>query len=52
MRTTRRCRIIEEYEPPAEPSRAGRRRCAGIGFGASEAPRGMLYHRYRWTMTG
>ncbi len=39
-------RIIEQYEPPAaacvpvEP-------VAGIGFGASEAPRGTLYHRYR-----
>jgi coenzyme F420-reducing hydrogenase alpha subunit len=38
--------IIADYDPPPEP-------CVpvtpvpGIGFGASEAPRGMLYHRYR-----
>ncbi len=39
-------RIVEQYTPPD-------RACVdvhprpGIGFGASEAPRGMLYHRYR-----
>lgn len=39
-------RIIAEYVPPAEPA-VPVRPVAGIGFGASEAPRGILYHRYR-----
>jgi len=39
-------RIVEQYEPPAEASVPVEPK-AGIGFGASEAPRGMLYHRYR-----
>jgi len=39
-------RIIEQYERPASPSVTVEPR-AGIGFGASEAPRGTLYHRYR-----
>ena len=38
-------RLIEAYEPPDRPAvpivpRAGR------GYGCSEAPRGILYHRY------
>jgi coenzyme F420-reducing hydrogenase alpha subunit len=39
-------RIIERYEPPPSPSvpvTVG----AGIGMACTEAPRGMLYHRYR-----
>lgn len=39
-------RIIESYHPPPTPFTpvtAG----AGTGAGSSEAPRGMLYHRYR-----
>ena len=39
-------RIIEQYEPPPSPVVAFELQ-AGIGFGASEAPRGTLYHRYR-----
>ncbi len=39
-------RIIEQYEMPASPSVEYETQ-AGIGFGASEAPRGTLYHRYR-----
>ncbi|HEY6963030.1 MAG TPA: nickel-dependent hydrogenase large subunit [Gaiellaceae bacterium] len=39
-------RIIRSYEPPAEPSVPVEPR-AGWGHGASEAPRGTLYHRYR-----
>jgi len=39
-------RIISAYEAPEEPSVPMEIR-AGIGFGASEAPRGMLYHRYK-----
>jgi sulfhydrogenase subunit alpha len=38
--------IIAEYEPPPEPF-VPVTPVPGIGFGASEAPRGMLYHRYR-----
>ena len=44
-------RIIRAYEPPASPSHAVPV-TAGIGCGASEAPRGMLYHRYRVTDDG
>ena len=39
-------RIIGQYEPP-EASAVPAEPISGIGFGASEAPRGMLYHRYR-----
>ena len=39
-------RIIAEYEEPDAPAVDVEPR-AGIGHGASEAPRGMLYHRYR-----
>ena len=39
-------RIIEQYERPGSPSVPVEVQ-AGIGFGASEAPRGTLYHRYR-----
>jgi len=39
-------RLIAEYEEPDAPSvRVDPQ--AGLGFGASEAPRGTLYHRYR-----
>jgi len=38
-------RLIEEYVPPAEPYIAVEPR-AGTGHGVSEAPRGLLYHRY------
>ncbi len=39
-------RIIEAYEEPDRPAVTAEPR-AGIGFGATEAPRGLLYHRYR-----
>ncbi len=39
-------RIIASYEVPEAPAVAVVP-SAGIGCGASEAPRGMLYHRYR-----
>jgi len=39
-------RLIAAYEPPAEPALEVVPP-AGIGHGASEAPRGVLYHRYR-----
>jgi coenzyme F420-reducing hydrogenase alpha subunit len=39
-------RIIEQYEPPERPAVEVPVR-AGIGFAATEAPRGLLYHRYK-----
>ena len=39
-------RLIDAYEEPDEPAVAVEAR-AGVGFGVSEAPRGLLYHRYR-----
>ena len=39
-------RIIDGYEPPASPSVPVVPR-AGTGMACTEAPRGMLYHRYR-----
>jgi len=38
-------RIIADYEPPDPPSVLVPP-TAGIGYGATEAPRGMLFHRY------
>jgi len=38
-------RIIEDYQRPARPFVAVEAR-PGIGHGVSEAPRGLLYHRY------
>jgi coenzyme F420-reducing hydrogenase alpha subunit len=38
-------RLIGEYHPPAAPSAAVTPR-EGTGYGVSEAPRGVLYHRY------
>lgn len=37
--------LIKSYEPPAEPAVEVKVR-AGIGHGCTEAPRGILYHRY------
>jgi coenzyme F420-reducing hydrogenase alpha subunit len=39
-------RIIDAYEPPDRPSVEVVPR-PGLGFGCTEAPRGILYHRYR-----
>jgi len=39
-------RIIEQYKQPPKPSVPVTPR-EGVGHGASEAPRGLLYHRYR-----
>ncbi|MCV7379192.1 Ni/Fe hydrogenase subunit alpha [Mycobacterium alsense] len=39
-------RIIDEYERPSRPFVEVAAR-AGVGHGVSEAPRGLLYHRYR-----
>ncbi|MFE2865996.1 Ni/Fe hydrogenase subunit alpha [Embleya sp. NPDC059259] len=38
-------RLIESYEPPPGPAVDVPPR-AGTGYGATEAPRGLLYHRY------
>lgn len=38
-------RIIDAYEPPPRPYADVPSR-AGTGHGATEAPRGLLYHRY------
>jgi sulfhydrogenase subunit alpha len=44
-------RILEDYEVPASPyvSVSPRR---GIGYGCTEAPRGLLWHRYELNETG
>jgi coenzyme F420-reducing hydrogenase alpha subunit len=39
-------RLIDVYEPPEEAAVEVRPRAA-TGFGCTEAPRGILYHRYR-----
>lgn len=38
----------EEFDPPAISLQP----CAGIGIAATEAPRGLLYHRYRLSSEG
>jgi sulfhydrogenase subunit alpha len=44
-------RIIEQYEMPEKPSVDVVPR-AGVGYGCTEAPRGILYHRYRLNEKG
>jgi coenzyme F420-reducing hydrogenase alpha subunit len=44
-------RIVEEYEPPERPY-VEFEPVAGTGYGVSEAPRGLLYHRYRLDEAG
>ncbi|HTQ32756.1 MAG TPA: Ni/Fe hydrogenase subunit alpha [Stellaceae bacterium] len=44
-------RLIAEYERPARPFVSVEPR-AGIGYGCTEAPRGMLYHRYETDSDG
>jgi coenzyme F420-reducing hydrogenase alpha subunit len=44
-------RIIEAYDEPERPFVAIEPG-AGVGFGATEAPRGLLYHRYRLEADG
>lgn len=44
-------RIMENYNPP-EHSFVALQPKASTGFGCTEAPRGILYHRYRITGTG
>jgi sulfhydrogenase subunit alpha len=44
-------RIIAEYEVPAQPSVKLEPR-AGVGFGCTEAPRGICWHRYEFEADG
>jgi coenzyme F420-reducing hydrogenase alpha subunit len=44
-------RIIESYEEPERPAVPIEPR-AGTGYGATEAPRGLLYHRYKLEADG
>ncbi|MFD5319221.1 Ni/Fe hydrogenase subunit alpha [Streptomyces sp. NPDC127098] len=44
-------RLIDGYEPPPAPAVPVPAR-AGTGHGATEAPRGLLYHRYRLAPDG
>ena len=44
-------RLIEAYEPPAAPSVPFTVR-AGVGHAITEAPRGILYHRYQTDAAG
>jgi coenzyme F420-reducing hydrogenase alpha subunit len=39
-------RLVDLYEPPDRPFVEAEPR-AGVGHGCTEAPRGILYHRYR-----
>lgn len=39
-------RLIDDYEMPERPSVVVQP-CAAVGYGCTEAPRGILYHRYR-----
>jgi len=44
-------RIIDAYQEPDRPAVPVEPR-AGVGYGASEAPRGLLYHRYKLDEAG
>jgi len=44
-------RIIEQYEKPSQPAVEIQPK-AGTGYGCTEAPRGMLYHRYTLDANG
>jgi sulfhydrogenase subunit alpha len=44
-------RVIENYQEPERPFIPFEPR-AGVGYAATEAPRGLLYHRYRLDETG
>lgn len=39
-------RILEGYRMPDAPSADSMIPCAGVGYGCTEAPRGLLWHRY------
>lgn len=45
-------RLIEHYEPPEEASVTHSSPRLGIGFGCTEAPRGICWHRYEFEADG
>ena len=45
-------RILEDYEVPESPAAAAAQPKAGIGYGSTEAPRGLLWHRYELNGSG
>jgi coenzyme F420-reducing hydrogenase alpha subunit len=49
--TVEALRLVEEYEPPQHPFTDVTPR-PGIGYGATEAPRGTLFHRYEIAADG
>ncbi len=44
-------RLIADYEPPPQPFVSAEPR-AGVGYACTEAPRGLLYHRYQLDSDG
>lgn len=48
---TEALRIIDSYQRP-DPSFVEVPPAAGVGHGVSEAPRGLLYHRYQTSAAG
>lgn len=44
-------RLLQEYEVPAQPFETVTAR-AGVGYGCTEAPRGILWHRYELDAAG
>ena len=44
-------RLIDRYEPPSQAA-ADFQPCAGVGQAITEAPRGILYHRYETDAAG
>ncbi len=44
-------RLIDQYDQPESPAMEIRMK-AGTGYGCTEAPRGILYHRYRFDEHG
>lgn len=45
-------RLIKEYEMPDKPAIEVQPRESAVGYGCTEAPRGILYHRYRLNEKG
>jgi coenzyme F420-reducing hydrogenase alpha subunit len=45
-------RILETYRIPESPGMIALTAIAGVGYGCTEAPRGLLWHRYELDATG
>ncbi len=45
-------RLLDGYQPPAESSRCDCAPKAAVGYGCTEAPRGLLWHRYEMDADG